>query len=320
MNDFKQILCPVDFSEASLRAMSYATRLGAKLQIPLTLFHVIAPLPTYTSTPEAMVAFPPPVPPDDLTRESYAAERLRNLQRQVDECGYSASVEVLNGAPGHVIVEQAGRQPGTLLVMGTHGYSGFQRFVLGSTTIEVLRRAPCPVVTVREQHPDGDLRRIGVAVDFSAACEPAIETAVRLARRVGAQLHLIHVLAPLELPYAAETRIPLYVTQVTEANQKAAERELEEIAARIDGVEVVRALLMGTAPYRHISQYAEHAQLDLLAIGTHGRTGLRRLFLGSETERTLQVSPCPVMSVRMPGDVPAQLTWREVAEDLKLKA
>ena len=159
---------------------------------------------------------------------------------------------------------------------------------------------------------------MGVGVDCAAGGEPAIEMAARWARLFGAELHLVHVMRPLEVPMTAETHIPLYVTQVGEATQMAVVKELEEIASRIQGVNVKRTVVVGENPWRDLVRYANDAKLDLIALGTHGRTGLRRLFLGSVAERALQLSPCPVLCVKLPSDIPAELSWREVTEDLKL--
>ncbi len=318
MQDFTHVICPVDFSEPALCALKVASSLAERFKRPLLLLNVLVPLPIYPVEPEALIVYTPPYFPDESQREAYAQQRLQELKAPLISRGIEVSSEVLQGPAGRTIVERVAHAPTALLVLGTHGYRGLQRFLLGSTTVEVLRRAVCPTITVRTSGLEGPVRQIGVGVDFSAACEPAIEAAAQMARAFGAQLHLIHVLTPVDFRGAAESSLPVFVAETNEATRHAAQEELQEIAGRLAGIDVIPVVLTNPSPYRELVRYTQEASIDLLALGTHGRTGLRRLFLGSLTERVLQLASCPVLSVKLPADIPDELTWRDVSEDLSL--
>ena len=109
-------------------------------------------------------------------------------------------VEKIVHAVSDVIVANARKWRADLIVMGTHGRSGFERWVLGSVTEKVLRKAPCPVLTVPppagELHPDGSVlfRRIVCPVDFSGASLAALAYAVKLAEESRAEITVLHVL------------------------------------------------------------------------------------------------------------------------------
>lgn len=318
MLPLNQILCPIDFSETSRHAMEVATRLSLQLGLPLTLAHVVMPAPYFAADPQvAMALMPDAMLPNDTERAGVAEAEVKSLVDGLRQKGVDAHALVLMGMPGTVLGDRLSQQPGTLTVIGTHGRSAVPRFILGSVAVEIVRRSAGPVMTVREQHPDLPMTHIGVAVDFSAACEPAIEFAAGLARGCGAEITLINIIAPLELLATTEAMVAVQFTEANEVLRGTAQKEMEEIKARLPELTVHSEVVEGQSYYRSLVSVAEAKQLSLLVMGTHGRTGLRRLFLGSVTERTLQVAPCPVVSVKLPGNVPGELSWRDVAEDLK---
>jgi nucleotide-binding universal stress UspA family protein len=144
------------------------------------------------------------------------------------------------------------------------------------------------------------ISRILVPVDFSAYSERALEYAIGLASRFGASLHLLHV---VEDPIATgvwggETVLP-DLTELREELVKGAERQLvtyREAAARA-GVSVSSTALVGL-PAITIVDHAVSLGVDLIVMGTHGRTGMAHLVMGSVAERVLRHAPCPVLTVR----------------------
>lgn len=318
MVSYARIVCPTDFSETAGHALSAAVALSRLLQIPLELAHVVPPPPLFPTEPELGVALSPAATGDFGARRQQAEEQLQELAEHLRGEGVTVQWEVSEGSPGDVLLERYCRDPSTLFIIGTHGYRGFQKFVLGSTAIDLLRRASAPVMTVHSAPSWATIQSIGVGVDFSAACEPAIEAGVRLARAAHAQLHLVHIMNPVDVRIAAESQVPSYVSETHAAVRMAAMKELDDIADRIKDVDVFGSVQVSGNTYRSLVLYAQERQLDLLVLGTHGRSGLRRLFLGSVTERVLQLAPCPVLAVKLPQDVPAELSWRDVASDLNL--
>lgn len=133
--------------------------------------------------------------------------------------------------------------------------------------------------------------------DFSDDAEAALGTAVELARRLGARLHLLHVYQqPVDVLSPYGVAIPPNVGPELRA---AAERRLQKIAARISGVPTEVHVAEGP-PAPVIAEQARLLAADLLVMGTHGRTGLRHLLLGSVAERTMRTARCPVLTVKTP--------------------
>ena len=141
-------------------------------------------------------------------------------------------------------------------------------------------------------------KKILVGTDFSEPSDAARRTAVELARRLGAELEIVHVEEPLPAYAFSEGALP-DLPRLQEEVRNWAERELEQQAkeARAAGVPVTTAVLLGT-PANAIVEKARADGADLIVAGTHGRTGLERVLLGSVAERIVRNAPCPVLTVR----------------------
>ena len=143
------------------------------------------------------------------------------------------------------------------------------------------------------------LRRILHPTDFSRASGAAFARAVAMAKADRAQLVLVHVLAP-PVPIAGEGYISPKVYDDLEASaRKYGQTRLEALQARARsaGVTAVTLLVDGVA-HEQIARAAKSKKADLIVIGTHGRTGLAKFFLGSVASRVLAAAPCPVLTVR----------------------
>ncbi len=144
-----------------------------------------------------------------------------------------------------------------------------------------------------------ETRKIVVPVDFSDASKPVLEYAVDVARDRGATLTLLHVigvpLAPFDPAYGVTADPKLLLTIQGEV-----EKRLGEMAERIVGVAAEPRVEVG-APSREIVRFARDSGADLIVIGTHGRTGLRHVFLGSVAETVVRQATCPVLVVRLAG-------------------
>jgi nucleotide-binding universal stress UspA family protein len=149
MIDLHKILVPTDFSKSSQNALSYAVAFAQKFGAAVHLLHVVQDLALFI--PEAMMVAPTGAPPVEQFHEAARAA----LQRVVSELGVADVVihpEVVEGVPYDTIIRFARERDIDLIVMGTHGHTGLAHFLLGSVSEKVVRRAPCPVLTVR--HPE----------------------------------------------------------------------------------------------------------------------------------------------------------------------
>jgi nucleotide-binding universal stress UspA family protein len=218
------------------------------------------------------------------------------------------------------IVHAAEEAECDLVVMATHGRTGLARALLGSVAEEVLRLAPCPVLTVKTApQPGGAAAPEGAApgtgreqraihailypTDMSANAARAFPLACALARDHGARLLVLHVYPP-----------PLAHGEVMERPQGKGFQEqlwktLHEIQSSDPKVCLEYLLAEGT-PEDKILAAAAQNNCDLIVMGTHGRTGLRRLVLGSVAEQVVRHATCPVITVKYPLDAaePAALS------------
>ena len=140
--------------------------------------------------------------------------------------------------------------------------------------------------------------KILFATDFTPASEPAFRQALDLAFSDGAELWIAHVYEPPSLMDAQSIAAGVY-EEWDQALRAEAERRLTPLVdrARERGVKA-RALVLSGMPYEAISEAAREKGADLLVVGTHGRTGVARLFVGSVASRVISTAPCPVLAVR----------------------
>ena len=144
----------------------------------------------------------------------------------------------------------------------------------------------------------GAFRRILVATDFSAASRPAIRQALALARSEGAELFIVHVLAPPGPVGTDAMLFPRVYEELDAAMRQDAEMRLRRLLRRVRAAGArASALLLRGAADRQILRSARSKRADLLVLGTHGRTGLARMLLGSVATRVIPLAPCPVLTV-----------------------
>ena len=243
-----------------------------------------------------------PAPPDFTEAiQAAAAARLEEVCDRVRNAGVEVSSDLRLGLPSQAITEAIREEKADLLVIGTRGLTGVSHLLLGSTAERVVQHAACPVLSV---HP-GDhekhrrIRTVLVPTDFSRDAESATAAATRLLGDdiEGARILLLNAYH-LPFEYTAYGTIPTAVDYTRDVEGAALEK-LAEIAAALsaDGLEVESRAVEGYPP-EVIVEEAEAMGADLIAMGTHGRTGLAHLFLGSTAERVVQDARCPVLTVR----------------------
>jgi nucleotide-binding universal stress UspA family protein len=191
------------------------------------------------------------------------------------------------------ILADADEHGADCIVMGTHGRTGLDRFVLGSVAERTLRESSVPVLTVHEETVVGrDLDAILVPTDGSDCSEAAAAHAVDLALAADAALHVVHVVDAGVLPMDGSGA-------VFDELQRAGQRALDSVVERAEraGVSTIRASVLSGTPYRAITDYADAEDVALVVMGTHGRTGFDRYLLGSVAERVVRLSNRPVLTV-----------------------
>lgn len=215
--------------------------------------------------------------------------------------GVPVDTVVVDGQPGGAIVDYARDHGVDLVATGTRGRSGLRRFLSGSTAEHVLRESPVPVVTVRrtEDPPVTDYERVLVPTDGSDTATGAVDHAVAVAGAFDATLHAVSVADVGVVAAGADATPPgAILDRLSERGHEATEAVAER--AREAGVEAVTAVREGF-PASDLLDYVDEEAIDFVAMGTHGRTGVGRLLLGSTTERVVRRSPVPVLAVGSDG-------------------
>lgn len=236
------------------------------------------------------------------------------LDREVFE-GIATELRVVKGAreATEAICNVVGETGARLVVMGTHGRTAFEHAAFGSTATSVVRHAPCDVLTVRPPREDEigidekladwvmslgqakPIRHVLCPIDFSEGSDKALDRAAGLAKLFTAKLTLLH---NVKYPFWAGRE---EYTLAAERARAAARQKMDEVTARIEasGVTVSGEITDGqpSSVIRRIAEEDDRA--DLIVMGTHGRTGIKRWAIGSVAERIVRASRVPVWTVRM---------------------
>ncbi|HXY42167.1 MAG TPA: universal stress protein [Vicinamibacteria bacterium] len=291
----RRVLVAVDFSEASRAALRHAGSLSSRLAAPLTALHVFPPPASYQPFP----TFPEPPRLDP--------EQVPELEQQVREFVTSAGgaqqaeVAVADGDPAEEILAQAARLQADLVVVGTHGRRGFERWALGSVTDRLVRRADRPVLAVPEGPPLPDTVRVLCALDLADASAEVLHFAGRFAEALQARLAVLHV-AEGRHWYEPWPISGVDTEAVRRAVDDAASARLSDLAGRQlpAGVTAELGVRFGR-PEREIERAAAEGA-DLVVLGVPSRHGVDRLFFGSTAQHVLRAAVCPVLLVRHAPD------------------
>lgn len=296
----QRILCPVDASEPSAQAGAQAIAFARWSGARVTVLHVIQPV--YAASPELL----PMVAEQRDDAEPAIRQWMQTEFHAASEAGIGIDLVVRTGVPTHEILACATTLPADLIVMGTHGASGFEHLVLGSVTEKVLRRASCPVLTVPPQGVATSrlpFQRVFCALDFSDCSLAALEFAMTTAMGSGAALTLAHVLEwPWQEPPApAFDELPRAEAEALGAYRQRRERDalarLEALAP--EGLrDRCHARVSHGKSHVEILRLAAEEHADLIVLGVHGRNTFDRAVFGSTSDHVVRRSTCPVLTLR----------------------
>jgi len=283
---FETILVPTDGSDCAAQALDHVVDIAHHYDATV---HVL----TVINVHDLESA------PDVEPLEEEAATRVANAAEEIED-NVETVTSVRTGHPDEEIRGYADQIGADLIAMGTHGRTGVRRFVLGSIAEKVVRLADTPVLTVTDSDtatvPYEDIL---VPTDGSAGAEAAVAPAASLATAYDATVHGLSVVDTRAL--GADVRSDILVDTLEDNAEDALDDLTVDFTDR-DVASITRQVEFGT-PYQAIRDYIDDNEIDLVVMGTHGRTGLNRYLLGSVTEKLVRTAPVPVLSVRAPeGD------------------
>ena len=299
MNDlFSIILVGVDDSEPAKHAIELGIRLAHERNGTVVFCNAVNWLPLVARA-ESAAAFDPNLLIEGMKEQGNAL--LDDACQRAAQSGVAARKRMVEGDPVEGLIGVARDERVRLIVLGTHGRRGLGRLVLGSTTEGVLRAGDIPVLTVRERAtlaPQGRrcFERVLVALDDSEPSDAAAQLALELPPEDRRSLVFVSVadidsvIGPRGYYHAASIREIL-----RERAEAVVDRALESAAAK--GVEARGRVVEGTT-WEAILALAGEEQADLIVVGSHGRRGLQRFFLGSVAEHVVRTAAVPVLVVR----------------------
>lgn len=294
---YESILIPTDGSQATETAIEHGLTLARAYD---TTVHTITVIDSQIFHLDGI----------SRSFEDAAEEQAERAVESVIEraAGYGVEVvsDIQRGYPSEAILEYADQHGIDLITMGTHGRTGIDRALLGSVAHRVVRRARNPVLTARH-HAIGDTDVPGSApeityenillpTDGSKGARRAVEQGLDIAHTFGATVHVLYVIdSRTYSPYPTGTW-----EGIESKLQTQGDRATNRIAsqARDAGLDVVTAIEEGI-PSKTIVEYASEHDIDLIAMGTRGRSGIDRILLGSVAEKVVTTAPMPVLTVRM---------------------
>ena len=291
MTQITHILCPVDFSDLSRHALDHAAALARWYQARLTLLYVFESRPAMDL---------PAITLSDPVRDQLMEDLRRFAVDVAPEVSLSLIVEEALYADDEILA-QAVTLGADLIVLATHGRSGFERLFLGSVTEKVSRKATCPVLVVPPHAGDVvpapvAFRRILCPVDFSA-----LPLALSLAEEADATLTLLHVVEmPAETyanPMISEPGIGRILEDVVTESRARLSALVPEQARTYCTIDV--AVARGSA-HQQVLALAAQPRADLIVMGVHGHGVIDRLVFGSTTDRVIRSATCPVLMTRQP--------------------
>lgn len=296
-----QVFLTTDFSPCAGLAFDYAVAVASWWKAELHLFHVLEFLPgmdpEYTVNKMYL---------DELRKE--AIQHLDSLETRAGSAGLFVRRTIDLGIPSQRIEATAGDLKADLIVMGTHGRTGLEHVLVGSTAERVVRTAPCPVLSVkagREELPQAAvpagrlrIRRLVVPVDFSPSSFDALEYGVQFAKQLGASVTILHVLEPVA--YGLDFTLGRSAERREQREHLKGRLEVLCALCTSNGVKAEPVLKAGL-PADSIREYVDREKPDLVVMGTHGRRGISRFLSGSVAEGMLRLASCPVLTVRMPS-------------------
>ncbi len=332
---FKRILVPLDGSTCSERALSTAARIARASGGTIILLRVTNLKIGYGPY---FVLPSPSLEEARKTELAYAKKYLARIAQFGELAGMKTETEAIAGVPADTIPLYTYESQADLIVMCSHGYSGFKRWALGSVAQKVARCSPVPVLVLREAGPHVLDRRADpqhpyralVALDGSPLAETALVPAAQLISALAvpptrAELHLMRVLNLRLASPVEEAKEPVHSKREQAVSDASA--YLVAITARLNGgpvgklgveitwsvtehVDVANTLIREAELGENNVSFEEY---DLIAMATHGRTGLQRWIKGSITERILNGTKLPLLVIP-PREQEAQ-TSRESSEE-----
>ena len=273
----KRILVPTDFSEEAENALKVAAQIAKEHNSEIYLLHLLE-MPLY----ETDAVMSTPDVPEFMFFMKMARERFEELVNSDYLDGIKVNEIVKPDGTFNNMSEISKEHNADMIVMGSHGASGFQEMFIGSNAEKVVRTSDIPVLVIKHEHPNFSIKNMVFASDFKKDNQETYKQATEIADKFGAQLHLLMVNTPSNFTTTAEAkeRINTFIKDYTYHNQ----------TTTIYNDETVE---------KGILNFSKAIDADLIGISTHGRQGIAHFFNGSISEDLVNHAKRPVMTFKI---------------------
>ena len=288
----KKIMVPLDGSEFAEAVLPYAAEIARRTSSRVLLFTAVTPIATWDAT-ASMVRW-------DRELE-LAQEYLNRKAAELTAGGLSVDATAMLGDAAECILKVAREEKIDLIALTTHGRSGLTRWLFGSVATKLVQSSDLPLLVIRPQ--DGapkpqPLDRILVPLDGSDTAQSILPFVEELAKRLDASLILFHAIAPITAYPGFEATNPAAVGQVLEEMQQHAGQMLSRIVQEMQGRGLkAEALVAIDLAVDGVIHAAQDTRADLIALGTHGRSGVGRAIMGSVADGVVRRSALPCLLV-----------------------
>ena len=291
----KRILIATDFSECSRGALDICISVSKCMKLKLYVLHTIEKLPhdymhLLSSTTHSNM------------KQKLEEEARNNINSMLPKelLETETAVPIIRfGKPFLEIIKVAKEKDVDIIAVGTHGRAGADRVILGSVAEMVVRKAGCSVMVIRSRKYVG-FKRIIVPIDFSDCSRKALEYAAATARAHRSKLTILHVYEEAFIePYVRAANTEEEAQEIVRGIEQDNEVKYDDFLKKIDlsGVEYDRLLRKGI-PSNEIVETAREQKAQLIVVGTHGRSGIKHMLIGSDAEEVVRNAPCDIVVVK----------------------
>ncbi len=306
---YSRVIMPLDGSKLAEHILPHVSTLAGGLRMPVDIVRVVEPVEYIATDPDSYPKWDAELEAMLTNVSTQAGEYVNHVAKALKDVVPEVNQIFDTTDPVGHIVSQANRYPDALIAMATHGRAGIRKWVMGSITEKVMRSVLNPMLIVRPKEPNAEpsevkLDNVVVPLDGSDLAEQSLPGAVALAKAFGLGMVLIRVassgvetLSMVEYPAVVYQDLTRGIQEDTEQYLAAVEERLEA-----EGVtDVEKVVGTGYVPTA-IVETAQQKENSIIAMTTHGRTGLGSWLIGSVADKVVRESGIPVLLTRFAED------------------
>lgn len=300
LEGYRRILVATDFSAHADAALRQAVWLARQTGASITLAHALPNLRRVVHSASTQAKLDLLYGEGEQFQREVRRKSDARLRKQIADLGTTnldVAFETLLGEPFVELTHAVQAEGYDLVLAGTHGLSAWEKVFVGSTAKRLIRKCPAGVWIVKAEHA-GTPKVVLAPTDFSDVALKAVAKGAWVARQANAQFHLLHVIDSADVPEDIISHVSEGSSLRREINEEAKTR----LDAFLNSLSVDRSRihihLSWGSPWKEIERMAQHLSVDLIAMGTVGRSGIQGLLLGNTAEKVLGACACSILTVK----------------------